>query len=56
MQDGCDYACSYCTIPMARGKSLNQSIENLVEEARTIAKSGVKEIILSGVNIGDFGK
>lgn len=56
VQDGCDYRCSYCTIPGARGKSRNQSIGNLVEEARTIAKSGVKEIILIGTNIGDFGK
>lgn len=56
VQDGCDYRCSYCTIPMARGKSRNQSIETLAEEARNIANSGVKEIILTGINIGDFGQ
>lgn len=56
VQNGCDFHCSYCTIPLARGKSRNQSVENLVEEARTIANSGVKEIILTGINLGDFGK
>jgi threonylcarbamoyladenosine tRNA methylthiotransferase MtaB len=56
VQDGCDYKCAYCTIPMARGKSRNQSIRSLVEEAKIIAESGVKEIVLTGVNIGDFGK
>ncbi|MBS3777366.1 MAG: tRNA (N(6)-L-threonylcarbamoyladenosine(37)-C(2))-methylthiotransferase MtaB [Bacteroidales bacterium] len=56
VQNGCDYHCSYCTIPMARGKSRNPGIDHLVEEARTIADSGVKEIILTGINIGDFGK
>lgn len=56
VQDGCDYSCSYCTIPMARGKSRNKSIQELIEEAQKIAATGIKEIILSGVNIGDFGK
>ncbi|MCF8335247.1 MAG: tRNA (N(6)-L-threonylcarbamoyladenosine(37)-C(2))-methylthiotransferase MtaB [Bacteroidales bacterium] len=56
IQDGCDYVCSYCTVPMARGKSRNQSIESILEEARVIANSGVKEVVLTGVNIGDFGK
>ena len=56
VQDGCDYSCSYCTIPLARGKSRNKSISDLVIEANKIAESGIKEIILTGVNIGDFGK
>jgi threonylcarbamoyladenosine tRNA methylthiotransferase MtaB len=56
VQDGCDYSCSYCTIPLARGKSRNKSIKELVDETKKIASSGIKEIILSGVNIGDFGK
>jgi threonylcarbamoyladenosine tRNA methylthiotransferase MtaB len=56
VQDGCDYGCSYCTIPMARGKSRNPSIETIIEEARKIAGNGIREIVLTGVNIGDFGK
>ena len=56
VQDGCDYSCSYCTIPLARGKSRNKSISELIAEAKKIAESGIKEIILTGVNIGDFGK
>lgn len=56
VQDGCDYSCSYCTIPLARGKSRNKKISKLVSETSQIAKSGIKEIILTGVNIGDFGK
>jgi len=56
VQDGCDYRCSYCTIPLARGRSRNQSIASTVNQAREIAQGGVKEIILTGVNIGDFGK
>lgn len=56
VQDGCDYSCAYCTIPLARGKSRNKSISELVSETERIASSGIKEIILSGVNIGDFGK
>ena len=56
VQDGCDYKCTYCTIPKARGISRNTSVAAIVEEANLIAKSGVKEIVLTGVNIGDFGK
>lgn len=56
IQDGCDYKCSYCTIPKARGKSRNTKIYEIINDANTIAKTGVKEIILTGVNIGDFGK
>jgi threonylcarbamoyladenosine tRNA methylthiotransferase MtaB len=56
IQDGCDYFCAYCTIPYARGRSRNQSIEQTVSQARDIAKKGIKEIILTGINIGDFGK
>ncbi len=54
VQDGCDYTCSYCTIPLARGKSRSDSIENVIKQASEIAKQGVKEIVLTGVNIGDF--
>jgi threonylcarbamoyladenosine tRNA methylthiotransferase MtaB len=56
VQDGCDYYCTYCTIPFARGRSRNDSISNTVAEAREIAGKGTLEIILTGVNIGDFGK
>jgi threonylcarbamoyladenosine tRNA methylthiotransferase MtaB len=56
VQDGCDYGCSYCTIPAARGKSRNPSISTLVREAKEIAEKGIMEIVLTGVNIGDFGK
>ncbi|MBS3806774.1 MAG: tRNA (N(6)-L-threonylcarbamoyladenosine(37)-C(2))-methylthiotransferase MtaB [Bacteroidales bacterium] len=56
VQDGCDYHCSYCTIPLARGKSRNQPVSGIVQEARVLGESGIKEIILTGVNIGDFGK
>ncbi|MFI5163615.1 MAG: tRNA (N(6)-L-threonylcarbamoyladenosine(37)-C(2))-methylthiotransferase MtaB [Bacteroidia bacterium] len=55
VQDGCDYNCSYCTIPLARGASRSDSIENVVRNAEKLAEQGVKEIILSGVNVGDFG-
>jgi len=55
VQDGCDYPCTYCTIPLARGKSRSDTIENVVIEARKIGERGVKEIVLTGVNIGDFG-
>jgi len=55
VQDGCDYPCSYCTIPMARGGSRSDTIAKVVEAAEKIAASGVKEIVLTGVNIGDFG-
>ena len=54
VQDGCNYFCSYCTIPLARGKSRNPSIASLVQEAQEAIEGGAKEIILSGVNIGDF--
>ena len=54
VQDGCDYNCSFCTIPMARGKSRSDSIENVVANAKHLAKHGVKEIVLTGVNLGDF--
>lgn len=56
IQDGCDYHCSYCTIPLARGKSRNLTIKEITTEASEIAQKGIKEIILTGVNIGDFGK
>ena len=56
VQDGCDYCCSYCTIHYARGSSRNQPIADLVEEARAIAAAGQREIVLTGVNTGDFGR
>ena len=56
VQDGCDYYCTYCTIPYARGNSRNPTIASLVEQARQAAAEGGKEIVLTGVNIGDFGK
>ncbi len=56
VQDGCDYNCSFCTIPMARGKSRSDTIENVLDNVKTLASSGVKEIVLTGVNLGDFGK
>jgi len=56
IQDGCDYTCTYCTIPLARGKSRSPYIKDIVLQAKDIAGKGVKEIILTGVNIGDFGK
>ena len=56
VQDGCDYNCSFCTIPMARGKSRSDSIENVLAHSRKLAAGGVKEIVLTGVNLGDFGK
>ena len=56
VQDGCDYFCSYCTIPFARGRSRNGSIASMVEQASQAAAEGGKEIVLTGVNIGDFGK
>jgi threonylcarbamoyladenosine tRNA methylthiotransferase MtaB len=55
VQDGCDYSCTFCTIPLARGKSRSDTIENVIANANKIAASGVKEIVLTGVNIGDFG-
>lgn len=56
VQDGCNYFCSYCTIPLARGKSRNPSIASVVKEAQEALNGGAKELILSGVNIGDFGR
>ena len=56
VQDGCNYFCSYCTIPLARGKSRNPSIASLVQQAKEALEGGAKELILSGVNIGDFGR
>mgnify|MGYP000011268289 CR=1 FL=1 len=56
VQDGCDYRCSYCTIPLARGASRNMPIADLVAEAEAIARSGQREIVLTGVNTGDFGR
>ena len=55
VQDGCDYPCAYCTIPLARGKSRSDTVANVVRAAQEIAERGVKEIVLTGVNIGDFG-
>lgn len=56
VQDGCDYFCTYCTIPMARGRSRSGTIDELVAQARQVAEEGGKEIVITGVNIGDFGK
>lgn len=56
VQDGCDYFCTYCTIPFARGRSRNGSIDSLVAQAEDVAQKGGKEIVLTGVNIGDFGR
>ena len=56
VQDGCNYYCTYCTIPMARGKSRNGTIESIVKQAQEVAQEGGKEIVITGVNIGDFGR
>ncbi len=56
VQDGCDYFCTFCTIPLARGKSRNATIESTVKEALKIAETEIKEVVLTGVNIGDFGQ
>ncbi len=56
IQDGCDYPCAYCTIPKARGKSRNTTINETIKNAEKIAEAGIKEIILTGVNVGDFGR
>ena len=55
VQDGCDYNCSFCTIPMARGKSRSDSIGTILANVKTIAEQGVKEVVLTGINLGDFG-
>lgn len=55
VQDGCNYGCAFCTIPLARGKSRSDSIANIIESAKEIAQTDVKEVVLTGVNIGDFG-
>ena len=55
VQDGCDYSCSFCTIPLARGKSRSDSIDHVIKNAEHLASQGVKEIVLTGVNLGDFG-
>jgi len=56
VQDGCDYKCTYCTIPLARGISRSDTMANVIENAKAISKQGIKEIVLTGVNIGDYGK
>jgi threonylcarbamoyladenosine tRNA methylthiotransferase MtaB len=56
VQDGCDYNCSFCTIPMARGKSRSDRVSHVVETVKGLAEQGVKEVVLTGVNLGDFGK
>ncbi len=56
VQDGCDYKCTYCTIPLARGISRSDTLENVLKNAREISAKGIKEIVLTGVNIGDYGK
>jgi len=56
VQDGCDYTCSFCTIPMARGKSRSDSINNVIANVKELSAKGIKEVVLTGVNLGDFGK
>ena len=56
VQDGCDYKCTYCTIPLARGISRSDTLDNILIQAKKIAASGIKEVVLTGVNIGDYGK
>jgi len=56
VQDGCDYKCTYCTIPLARGISRSDTLENVLQNAKEISNKGIKEIVLTGVNIGDYGK
>jgi len=55
VQDGCDYSCTFCTIPLARGKSRSDTVKNVINQANEITKSGAKEIVLTGINLGDFG-
>jgi tRNA A37 methylthiotransferase MiaB len=56
IQDGCDYSCTFCTIPTARGASRSHPLEIVVQEARSLAARGYKEIVLTGVNVGDYGR
>ncbi len=56
VQDGCDYNCSFCTIPLARGKSRSDNINNVIKNAEALATKGIKEVVLTGINLGDFGK
>ncbi len=56
VQDGCDYKCTYCTIPLARGISRSDTLENIIQKAQEIADKGIREIVLTGVNVGDYGK
>ena len=56
VQDGCDYKCTYCTIPLARGISRSDTLENIIHKAQEIADKGICEIVLTGVNVGDYGK
>lgn len=56
VQDGCDYTCSFCTIPLARGESRSQPVERIINEARVLVEKGFKEIVLTGVNVGDYGR
>ena len=56
VQDGCDYQCSFCTIPLARGKSRSDSLSHVLENVRELAAKGIQEVVLTGVNLGDFGK
>jgi threonylcarbamoyladenosine tRNA methylthiotransferase MtaB len=56
VQDGCDYTCSFCTIPMARGKSRSDSVSNVIANVKELSANGIKEVVLTGVNLGDFGK
>src|SRR5690606_6867012 len=56
VQDGCDYVCTYCTIPLARGISRSDSVDNILKKAQEISDQGIQEIVLTGVNIGDYGK
>lgn len=56
IQDGCDYKCSYCTIPLARGRSRSDKLENILNNVKTLVDQGIKEIVLTGINIGDYGK
>ena len=56
VQDGCDYKCTYCTIPLARGISRSDALNNVLKNAKSIAEQNIKEIVLTGVNIGDYGK